>query len=84
VSRSDVIVTTVRPYGVTGEALDIRGQQLVSFVLGGRKFSHTFLVCTLHTESDSLFSTDFLEKSGVDINFGIGQLSLDNVNKPSL
>jgi hypothetical protein len=42
VSRRDVRATAVRPYGVTGEALVIRGQQLVSFVLGGRKFRHTF------------------------------------------
>jgi hypothetical protein len=82
VSRHDVRATAVRPYGVTGEALDIRGQQLVSFVLGGRKFSHTFLVCPLPTESDGLFSTDFLEKTGADINFDIGQLSLDGMNKP--
>jgi hypothetical protein len=45
VSRRDVRVTDTRPYGVTGAALDIRGQQHVSFVLGGKKFSHTFLVC---------------------------------------
>jgi hypothetical protein len=34
----------MKPYGVTGEALDIKGQQLVLFVLGGMKLSHTFLV----------------------------------------
>jgi hypothetical protein len=42
VSRRDVRSTAVRPNGVTGEALDIKRQQLVSFVLGGRKFSHIF------------------------------------------
>jgi hypothetical protein len=59
VSRRDVRVTAVRPYGVTGETLDIRGQQLVSFVLGGRKFSHTFLVRPLPYESDGLIGTYF-------------------------
>jgi len=62
VSRRDVRVTAMKPYGVTGEALDIRGQQLVSFVLGWRKFSHTFLVCLLPTDTNGLFGTDFLEK----------------------
>jgi hypothetical protein len=71
----------MRPYGVTGEALDIKVQQLVSFVLGGRKFSHVFLVCPLSTETDGLFGTDFLEKTGADINIDIGQLSLEGTNK---
>jgi hypothetical protein len=48
VSRRDVKATAMRLYGVKGEAHDIREQQLVSFVLGGRKFGHTFLVCTLY------------------------------------
>jgi len=59
VSRRDVRVTVMKPYGVTGEALDIKGQQLVSFVLGRRKFTHTFLVCPLPTDKDGLFGTDF-------------------------
>ena len=62
VSRRDIRITGMKPYGVT-EALDIKGQQLVSFVLGGRKFSHTCLVCPLPTETDGLFGTDFLEKN---------------------
>jgi hypothetical protein len=52
VSRRDIRVTAMKPYGVTGEALDIKGQQFVSFVLGGRKFSHTFLVCPIPTDTD--------------------------------
>jgi hypothetical protein len=81
VSRCDVRATDVRPYGVTREALDAQGQQHVSFVLGGRKFSHTFLVCPLRTESDGLFGTDFLKKTGANINFDIGQLSFGGMNK---
>ena len=34
--------TTLRPYGVTGETLDVKGRQTVSLGLGGRKFDHTF------------------------------------------
>ena len=80
-SRRDVSETAMKPYGVTGEALDIKGQQLVSFVLGGRKFSHTFLVCPLPTDKDGLFGTDFLERTVSDINFDIGQLALDGINQ---
>jgi len=81
VSRRDVGVTAMKPYGVTGEALDIKGQQHLSFALGGRKFSYTFLVCPLPTETDGLFGTGFLERTGADINFDIGKLSLDGINK---
>ena len=31
VSRRDIRVTAMKPYGVTGEALDIKGHQFVSF-----------------------------------------------------
>jgi len=42
VSRSDVSVTSLKPYGITGEALDIKGRQSVSFELDGSEFKHTF------------------------------------------
>ena len=58
-SRRDVRVTAMKAYVVKWEALDIKGQQLVSFVLGGRKFTYTFLVCPLPTDKDGLFGTDF-------------------------
>jgi len=47
VSRSDVRVTNLKPYGITGEALVIKGRQSVSFELDGSEFRHTFLVCEL-------------------------------------
>ena len=74
--RSDVSATSIKPYGVTGEALNIRSQQHVSFVLGGRKLDHTFLVCPLPTEADGLLGTDFLDRTGTEINFECGKLSL--------
>jgi len=79
-SRRDVRVTAMKLYGVTGEALDIKGQQHVSFLLGGRKFSHTFLVCPLPTETDGLLGTDIPEKVGADTNFDTGKLSLYGIN----
>jgi len=41
-SRSDIRVTVIKPYGVTGETLDTQREQLVSFVIAGRKFRHIF------------------------------------------
>jgi hypothetical protein len=35
ISTGDVRVTSAKPYGVTGETLDIKGQQFVSFTLEG-------------------------------------------------
>ena len=35
VSRSDVHVTAVEPYGVTGDALDVTWQQSVTFRMNG-------------------------------------------------
>ena len=35
ISTGDVKVTSAKPYGVTGETLDIKGQQFVSFTLEG-------------------------------------------------
>jgi hypothetical protein len=64
VSKSGVIATSIKPYEVTREALNIRGQQHVSFVFGGRKLDHTFLVCPLTTEADGLLGTDFLDRTG--------------------
>ena len=57
ISSSDVRVTDARPYGVTGEVLDIKGRQTVSFRLNGREFKHTFLVCSLPTEAAGIVKT---------------------------
>jgi len=42
-SGRDLSVTTTRPYGVTGEDLDVKGLRSVTFTLNGREFSHAFL-----------------------------------------
>jgi hypothetical protein len=41
--NSEVKITSMKPFGVTGEALDIKGRQIVSFELGGREYKHGFL-----------------------------------------
>jgi len=76
VSQSGLNATSIKPYGVTGEALNIEDQQHVFFVLGGRKFDHTFFVCPLPTEADGLIGTDFLDRTSAEINFECGKLSL--------
>jgi len=45
-------------YGVTGDLLDIKGRQSVSFMLDGCEFKHTFLVCSLPTDTVYLVGTD--------------------------
>ena len=53
VLRSDVRVTSLKPYWVTREALDIKERQLVSFELDGSEFRHTFLVCELPKDAQA-------------------------------
>ena len=36
-SRSDIRDVTMKPFGATGENLDVNGRHSVSFILGGRK-----------------------------------------------
>jgi len=80
VSRSDVHVTAVEPYGVTGDVLDIRGQQSVTFRLNGREFTHS-LVCSLPTKAAGLLGTDYLDRLGTIVDFECGELSLSGVDK---
>ena len=39
ISRSDVSVTALKPFGVTGEVLDVKGRQYVSLEIGGPHIS---------------------------------------------
>jgi len=79
VSRSDVHVTAVEPYGVTWDVLDIRGQQSITFRLNGREFTHS-LVCPLPTKAAGLLGTDYLDRLGA-IDIECGELSLTGVDK---
>jgi len=74
-SRDDVRVTTMKPYGVTAEILDIKRQHSVSFVLNGREFSHAFPVCSLPTDAADLLGTDVMERAGAVIDFECGKMS---------
>ena len=69
VLKSDVRVTAVRPFRVTGESLDIKGHQSVSLRWNGFEMNHSFLVCSLPTDAAGLVGADFMEKTGATINF---------------
>ena len=79
VSKSEVRHTNMRPYGVTGESLDFKGRQAVSFVFGGRELNHQFLVCPLPSEAEGLLGMDFLKESGSIVDLECNKMSLANV-----
>ena len=66
---------------MTGEVLDIKGQQTVSFVVDGREISHKFLVCSLPTDAAGLLGTDFFKGAGALIDLGCGKMLLTDVDK---
>ena len=82
ISKPSIRDTTLKPYGVTGETLDVKGRQTVSLGFsGGRKVDHTFLVCPLPTEAAGLLGTEFLEERGAHINFEGGKMSFNDTVK---
>ena len=64
ISKSNVQVTTMEPFGVTGDILDIKGQQTVTFRMNGRRFTHPFLVSSLPNTAAGLLGTNFLSRLG--------------------
>jgi len=66
---------------VTGEALDVKGLQKVTFLLNRREYTHTFIVCSLPTEAAGLLGTNFLEKLGAVIDFEKGKMSLADIGR---
>ena len=75
ITKSEIRHTDMRPYGVTGENLDVKGRQAVSFVLGGRKFNYQFLVCSLPTDADGLLGINFLKESGAIVDLDCNRMS---------
>jgi hypothetical protein len=73
----------MEPYGVTGDNLDIKGQQTVAFRMNGRRFTHPFLVCSQPTIAAGLLGTDFLSRFGAKLDFDRGKMSIiDSNNAP--
>jgi len=78
-SRREISVTTTKPYGVTGEVLDIKGLQSVTFTLNRREFTNAFPVCAHPADAAGLLGTDFFEKAGAIIDFECSKMSLTGI-----
>jgi hypothetical protein len=76
-----VRVASLKPYGVTGEALDIKGRHSVTFELYGREYNHKFLVFSLPTDVAGLLGTDFLKEAGATLDFERSKMSLPDIDR---
>jgi len=81
VSSRGVKITQTKPQGVTGEDLDVKGLEKVTFLLNRREYMQMFLVCSLATEAAGLLGTDFLEKFGAVIQFEKRKMSLFDIGR---
>jgi len=72
---------SIKPYSVTGETLQIRGQQTVSLMLDGHEFKHPFYVFSLPTNVDCFIALDFMKKTGTNLHTGKGKISLAGISK---
>jgi len=68
VCSSEVKPTSLAPFGVMGNELEIKGIQEVEFQLEDRKFRHGFCVCSLPTDADGIIGMDFLSERNADLN----------------
>jgi hypothetical protein len=59
VSSANLTRANITPYGVTGDELQLRGEQLVHFTVNGQTRRHQFYVCSLSTDADAIIGTDF-------------------------
>ena len=57
---SEVRPSSTTSFGVTGDELDILGEQDVQFSPNNWNYGHTFCVCSLPTEADGILRMDFL------------------------
>ena len=81
ISRSNVQVTTLETYVVTGDVLDVRGKQPVTFLLNGSEFTHFFVLGSQPTKSAGLLGTDFMDRLGAKIEFECGKILLTDINR---
>jgi hypothetical protein len=63
--------TTLEPFGVTGDSLEIAGEQQVLFQMGTVTFNHSFLVCKLPTSADGIIGSNFLTPRQARLDLGI-------------
>ena len=62
VSNLGLRITQTKPHDVTGEVLDVKGQETATSLLNRCEFTHTFFDCSLPTQAVGLLVTDLLEK----------------------
>jgi hypothetical protein len=67
ISSEKITRAEVAPYGVTGDELNIRGEQNLKFNIDGQVYRHTFCVCALSTDAGAIVGTDFLSKVNAKI-----------------
>jgi hypothetical protein len=68
--------TNVTPFGVTGDGLNILGEQLLTLEVGDWRYSHRFCVCSLPTQTDGIIGLDMLESLGAHVDLENRQLLL--------
>lgn len=59
VKTAEVMTTNLSPFGVTGDELEIKGQQEVVFSVQNVNYQHRFLVCSLSTKAAGILGMDF-------------------------
>lgn len=69
--------TTLKPQGVTGEALHVLGTQAIEFTIGNRNFAHDFIVSKLPIPADGLSGNEFLSEHEVVMNFQNHELCME-------
>jgi hypothetical protein len=77
----------VTPYRVTGDELQLKGEQLVKFKIKGEWYSQWFCVFALPTDADAIIGTDFLRGMNAKFDLSVENLCIDNcmrVNHDSL
>ena len=74
--------TTFEPFGVTGDSLDIVGEQQVLFQMSKITFNHSFLVCKLPTFADGIIGLNFFTPRQARLD--LGSLSLRVCLNPKL
>ena len=74
--RSEVRPSSTTSFGVTGDELDILGEQDVQFSVNNWNCGHTFCVCSLPTEADGILGMDFLSETNASLDIGRQELRL--------
>jgi hypothetical protein len=78
VSSVNLTRANVTPYGVTGDELQLRGEQLVHFTLKEQLHPHHFYVCSLSTDAEAIIVTDIFYSESAKLDLETIKLWLEN------